>query len=142
MEKMRSLEPVHDDVAALENTDVSLTLLKFCLGVCKVNYQLRVTPPESTITGAKPFDGLIEKCLRRILGGTLDTAVFKELQLPVTSSSDYPHLVIGLISAADIAAVAFIASSAACDKLVTMSLTESILQGLRGYAFVKHAHLA
>ena len=28
-EKVRSLEPVHDDVAALENTNVSFTLLKF-----------------------------------------------------------------------------------------------------------------
>ena len=32
-EKVRSLEPVLDDVAALENTHVSFTLLKFCLCV-------------------------------------------------------------------------------------------------------------
>ena len=70
MEKVGSLKPVLDDVAALENTHVSFTLLKFCHGVCNLSYQLRVTPPEFTITGAKLFDGLIEKCLRRILGGT------------------------------------------------------------------------
>ena len=134
---MRSPEPVLDDVAAPENTHVSFTLLKFCLGVCKVNYQLRVTPPESTITGSKLFDGLIEKCLRRILGGALDTADFKELQLPVTTRFDYPHLGIWPTSAADTAAAAFIASSAAYDKLVSIALTGSILQGLRGYAFAK-----
>ena len=62
-EKVRSIEPVLDDVAALENTHVSFNLLKFCLGVCKFNYQLRVTPPESTFTGAKLFDGLIQNAL-------------------------------------------------------------------------------
>ena len=44
-EKVKSLEPVHDDVAALENRHVSFTLLKFCLGVCTVNYQLRRQSP-------------------------------------------------------------------------------------------------
>ena len=136
-EKARALEPVLNDVTALGNTHVSVTLLKFCMGVSKVNYQLRVTPPEPTITGAKLFDGLIEKCLRRILGGTFNTAVFKELQLPVSTSSDYPHLGIGLTSAADTAAAAFIASSAACDKLVSIALTGSMLQGLDGYAFAR-----
>ena len=58
-EKVRSLEPVLDDVTALENTHAYFTLLKFFLGVCKAKYQLRVTPPEPTITGAKLFDGLI-----------------------------------------------------------------------------------
>ena len=141
-EKVRFLEPVLHDVAALENTHVSFTLLKFCLGVCKVKYQLRVTLPESTIMRVKLFDGLIEKFLRRILGGTLETAVFKELQLQVTTSSDYPQLGIGLTSAADTAVATFIASSAACDKLVSMALTGSILLGLHGYAFEKQAHAA
>ena len=72
----------------------------------------------------------------------MDTAVFKELQLLVTNSSDYPHLSIGLTSSADTGAAAFIASSAAYDKLVSMALTRSILQGLREYAFAKQAHAA
>ena len=90
-----------------------------------------------TISGAKLFDGLIEKCLRRIWGGILDIAAFKELQRPVTTSFDYPHLGIGLTSAADTVAAAFIASSATCDKLVNMASTRSILHGLRRYAFAK-----
>ena len=141
-EKVRSLEPVLDDVLVSRKYAIVFALLKFCLGFCKVNYQLHVTPPESSITGAKLFDGLIEKCLRRILGGTLDTAVFKELQLPVNTSADYPHISIGLTSPPDTAAAAFIASSMACDKLVSMALTGSILQGLRGYPFAKQAHAA
>ena len=78
-EKVRSFETVLDDFADLENVHVSFTLRKFCIGVCKVKYQLRVTPPESIFTGAKLFDGLIEKCLRWILGDTWDTAVFEEM---------------------------------------------------------------
>ena len=35
------------------------------------------------------FDGLLEKCLQRILGGTLDTAGFKGLQPLVQISSEY-----------------------------------------------------
>ena len=103
---------------------------------------MRVSPPESTITRAKLFDGLIEKCLRRILGGTLDTAVFKELQHPVTTSSDYPHLGMALTSVADTAAAAFNASSATCEKLTSMALTGSILQGQRGYSSAKQAYTA
>ena len=141
-EKVRSRETALDDASALENTHVSFTLLIFCLGVCKFNYQLRVTLPESTISGAKLLDGLTEKCLRRILGATLNTAAFKEPQLPVTTSSDYPHLGTGLTSAADTVAAAFTASSATCDKLVCMAFTGSLLQGLRGYAFAKQAHVA
>ena len=80
--------------------------------------------------------------LRRILVGALDTAVFKELQLPLTTSSDYPHLGVGLISAADTAAAAFIASSTACEKLVSMALKGSTFQGLREYAFARQEHAA
>ena len=130
-EKVRSREPVLDNVAALENTHVSFTSLKFCLAVCKVDYQLRVPPQESTIAGAKLFDGLIGKCLRRILPSTLDTVVFKERQLPITTSSHYLHLSIGLTSAADTAAADFITSSASCNKLVSMVSIGSTLQGLR-----------
>ena len=72
----------------------------------------------------------------------MDTSVFKEPQLRVTTGSEHPHLGIGLTYAADTAAAAFIASSADCDKLVSMVLTESILQGLCGYAFAKQAHAA
>ena len=76
---VRSLEPLLDDVAALENSHVSFALLKFCLGVCKINYPLRVTPADSAASGTALFDNLLEKCMRRILGGSLDPEVFKEL---------------------------------------------------------------
>ena len=72
----------------------------------------------------------------------MDIAVFKELELPATTSSEYPHLGIGLTSAGDTAAAAFIASSAACDKPVSVAFTGSILQGLRGYAFAKEVQAA
>ena len=56
--KVTPLEPLLDDVAALENSHVSYTLLKFCLGVCKIIYLLRVTLAESTASGAALFENL------------------------------------------------------------------------------------
>ena len=46
-----------------------------------MNYLFRVTPPDPAASGAGIFDNPLEKCMRRILGGTLDSEVFKELQL-------------------------------------------------------------
>ena len=127
--KVRSLEPLLDDVAALEISHVSFTLLKFCCGVCKINYLLRVAPADSTASGAVVFDNLLEKCMRRILGGTLDYEVFKELQLPMKTDPEHPHLGIGLTSACDTAASAFISSAAGCNKLVEMALMGSAVKG-------------
>ena len=46
--KVKTLELLFEMVATLENAHVSFTLLKFCLGVCKINYLLRVTPVQCT----------------------------------------------------------------------------------------------
>ena len=54
--RVRSLEPLLDDVAALEDSHVSFTRLKFCLGVDKIHYLLRVTPDYSTASGVALFD--------------------------------------------------------------------------------------
>ena len=49
--KVKALEPLFEMVATLENAHVSVTFLKFCLGVCKINYLLRVTPVPCTKVG-------------------------------------------------------------------------------------------
>ena len=48
MTEVKALEPLLETVVTLENAHVSFTLLKFCLGVCKINYLLRVTPVQCT----------------------------------------------------------------------------------------------
>ena len=71
--KVKALEPLFEMFVTLENAHVSFTLLKFCLGVCKINYLLRVTPVQCTKLGAQLFDKFFENGLRIIVGGCLTT---------------------------------------------------------------------
>ena len=67
-EKAQSLKYLFEKVAALENSQVAFNLLKFCLGVCKVNYMLRFTPVECSTAGGKLYETLVEEALRTIGG--------------------------------------------------------------------------
>ena len=71
--KVKALGPLFEMVATLENAHVSFTLLKFCLGVCKINYLLKVTPVQCTKFGAELFDKFLENGLRTIVGGCVTT---------------------------------------------------------------------
>ena len=82
------LKPLCEDVASLQDSHVAFHLLKACLGVCKINYLLRVTPPACTGPGALIFDRMMQSAQRTIVGGTLDSAIFRELQLPVAIKTD------------------------------------------------------
>ena len=64
-----------------------------------VNYLLRVTTVQCTKSGAQVFDELVEKSLRHIVGGVLDTEIFRELQLPaeVKLNCQSPTLGLGLL---------------------------------------------
>ena len=64
VQKVKALDPLFQEVSALEKTHVSFTLLKFCMGVCKVHYLLRVTRVQCTNAGAKGFEELVEKSIR------------------------------------------------------------------------------
>ena len=44
VQKEKVLVLLSEEMPAQENRHVCFTLLKFCLGVCTVNYLLRVTP--------------------------------------------------------------------------------------------------
>ena len=71
--KVKALESLFEMVASLEKAHVSFTLLKFCLGVCKINYLLSVTPVQCTKLGAQLFDKFLENGQRTIVGGCLTT---------------------------------------------------------------------
>lgn len=117
-----------DGKAALENSHISFSLLKFYLGVCKINYLPRVTPIHATSSGAGLLYELLAKCLRRISGGTLDSEVFKELRLPITVTREHLHIGISLASARGTAAAAFLSSASACNRLTEKALTGSALR--------------
>ena len=82
--KVKALEPLFEMVATLENAHVSFTLLKFRLGVCKINYLLRVTPVQCTKLGAQLFNKFLENSLRTIVR-------LKYLSGTVSSSSNAIH---------------------------------------------------
>ena len=78
--------------------------------------------------------------MRRIMGGTLHSEVFKELQLPMKTNPEHPHIGIGLISACDTPATAFLSSASACNELAEMAQTGSAVRGLDQYCFAKDAY--
>ena len=139
VQKEKTLDPLFQEVSALENTHVSFTLLKFCMGVCKVNYLLRVTPVQCTKSGAQVFDELVEKSLRHIVGGVLDTEIFRELELPaeVKPNCENPTLGLGLTSATTTAASAFLSSAASWNALVGKTLGSRTPNELSAYLAAK-----
>ena len=144
VQKVKALDPLFQEVSALENTHVSFTLLKFCMGVCKVNYLLRVTPVQWTKSGAQVFDELVEKSIRHIVGGVLDTKIFRELQLPaeVKLNCQNPTLGLGLTSATTTAASTFLSSAASCNALVGKALGSRTPNELSAYLAAKFAYEA
>ena len=76
-------------------------------------------------------------------GGTLDTLVFKELQLPTKPTpAEVPALRLGLTSAFTIAPSAFLASSASCNALVGSMLGTSSPTSLMEYESATSAYYA
>ena len=78
--------------------------------------------------------------MRRILGGTLDSEIFKELQIPMKTNSEHQRIGIGLTSACDAVASAFFSSASSCNKLVDMSLPGSAVEVLGQYCFAEDAY--
>ena len=135
MTKVKALEPLFEMVATLENAHVSFTLLKFCLGVCKINYLLRVTPVQCTKLGAQLFDKFLENGLRTIVGGMLDYELFLELQLPANGgpNCEDPTLGLGFTSAITTAASAFLTSAASSNDQVDVALGDQTPHRLTTY---------
>ena len=133
-EKIQSLKHLFEKVAASENSHVAFNRLKFCLGMCKVSYILRGTPVECCVDDGKLYDTLVEETLRTMVGGTLDTTVFKELQLPTKpTSAEVPTLGFGLTSSDTIAPSACLASATSCNALVGSMLGISCPTSLMEY---------
>ena len=74
------------------------------------------------------------------MGGTLDSRIYKELQLPFKTSSEFPHLEIRLTSAEETAASAFLLSAAGCSNLVEQSAMDTSLRGLDRDVSAKDAY--
>ena len=91
----------------------------------------------------KLYDTLVEEALRTMVGGTFDTAVFKELQLPTKPTSpEVPTLRLSLTSAVTTALSAFLASAASCNALVGSMLGNSSSTALMAYERATSAYAA
>ena len=116
-------------------------LLKFCLGVCKTNYLLRVTPAQCAKLGAQLFDKFLEYGLRTIVGGMLDHELFLKLQLPAKSGPNCKDRTLGLgfTSAITTAASAFLTPAAYSNNLVDAALGDQTPHELTTYEAAQQA---
>ena len=93
--------------------------------------------------GAKLYDTLVEETLRTMVGGTLDTFIFNELQLPTKhTSAEVPTMGLGLTSAVTSGPSAFLASAASCNALVGSMLGTSCQTSLMKYERATSAYYA
>ena len=107
-----------------------------------MNYLLRVNPVQCAKSGANIFDELVEKSLRHIVGGFLDTEIFRELQLPadVKPNCENPALGLGLPSANTTAASAFLSFAASWNALVGNALGSRTPNEIPAYPPAKSAY--
>ena len=95
------------------------------------------------MAGGKLYDTLVEEALRTMVGGTLDSAIFKELHLPAKPTSpEVQTLGYGLTSTVTTAPSAFLASAASCNPLVGSMLGNSSSTELTAYERAKSAYAA
>jgi len=124
-EQVKEMRPMLQAISEMEDMHVAFFLLRTCFGCCRMAYTLRTVPPSATARGAQLFDSMIELALRRLLGGSLPTNTFKELQLPVNTST----FGVGLTSAVLTASAAYFASVAD-----TIAVTNALLDPAASFA--------
>ena len=127
---VQTLAPLTKAIRELEDMQVALTLLRHCAGACKIVYLLRTVPTTLVLEAASLFDDLLQNCLRDMVGGSLSPDVFRELQLPLNTST--PGFGIGLTSTKDTASSAFLASLGLVRSLHVFMLEGAIPAGDNG----------
>ena len=113
------MEQTFNDIVEIDDAQTTLALLRVTMGVCQINYLLRTVPASATKRGAQRFDELTYGAINKMVGGTLATDIFRELQLPLRPIDKTTHtLGIGLQSAVATAPAAYLASTAQTNHLV------------------------
>eukprot|EP00171_Calliarthron_tuberculosum_P022496 IDg22496t1 len=64
------------DMVDLNDTQISFSLLRLCMGVCQLNYLLRTVPPTATKRGARLYDSFMHDALNELTGGMMPTETF------------------------------------------------------------------
>ncbi len=111
LRQVELLQPLLGELQLLDNAQTALTLLRRCLGTCRIMHMLRVTPPTATRQAARRYDEMMRDALASLMGGVLPMDTFRELQLPICNLPDeQPTFGMGITSAADVAPAAYLAS--------------------------------
>ena len=121
---VRTLVPLTNAIRDLEDMQVALTLFRNCAGACRMVYLLRTVPTSLASEEASLFDDLLLDCVREMVGGSLGTEVFCELQLPLSTTN--PCFGVGLTSAEDTASSAFLSSMGLVRSLHCFMLQRAI----------------
>eukprot|EP00171_Calliarthron_tuberculosum_P010506 IDg10506t1 len=137
--QVKGMQPLLDAVAEMGDMHVAFTLLRSCFGACRLSHTLRCVPSTLVMRGAMLFDSMIEDALRRLLGGTLPHATFRELQLPVNTPQ--PSFGVGLQSAESCASAAFLCSQSLCARLLRLLVPRDIDMSLDGDKWAPAAHV-
>ena len=91
-------------VGALDDPQVSYSLLRWCCTGGRMNYLARTTPARHCLPGLTAFDSALQDAFCASTGFALDPHAWKQAQLPVASGG------LGLRSAVDLADAAYIGS--------------------------------
>ena len=135
-QRIMALLPKFSDILDLEDAQVSLMLLRSCLGICQVNYLIRTVPSAATMRGMARYDRMVYAAVNALVGGTLPAHTFQELQLPVRPLGNNTHtLGLGLTSAVKCAPAAYLSS-----LTQTRALTNDMVSGTTPWKLPEHWH--
>ena len=103
--RVRKAEEALETLALFEDSQMELLLLRSCLGLPKLGYSMRTTPPHKIGVPLERFGGLLSESLSRILGDSLSAAASTQAALPISWGG------LGILDAELTAKAAFLSSS-------------------------------
>ena len=110
-EKVATASKLLDQLAKLEDPQVSLRLMQKCAGVCKVTHSMRMTPPELHAPALQQFDTKVRSSFSQATGLLPDEEQWAQ------ACRSFSHAGIGLRQASLHKEAAFLASAAASSVL-------------------------
>ena len=129
--KVADMERIMNKLDLIEDAQVEFTMLRACLGACRVLYLLRGAPPGPLVLEVlREADGHMRKTLERLLGCSVPDPAWTQAGLRVSEGG------LGLRHALDVAYPAYLGSVMSSSALVAKLLgrEEVTLPGVRNVA--------
>jgi hypothetical protein len=125
--KLQDLQATLEALASLQHAHARLYLLRSCLTSSRVQYLMRVCPPDMISPLLEGYDLLLREHLGRLVGQELSDEQWKQAQLPSGMGG------LGLGSAVGLAAAAFAASCRSSQSLADELVPDDV-GPLEGFA--------